>query len=230
MPYTINPLDSFLDTAIKKYSESIDPSGLLTFTYLKNNEEYQDLISLRFRSYIASNTLKINPTLNYFEDIYDKKSIIILANYQGKIIGAERVTFLEEHDESLCYRYIKGNSSYPTLAEMTEASRLCVDPNMQGHSIGYKLETLAILTSYYSKKRYLIGAAAGKLIQFHNNIGFKALGVTFSYPDFINFNHEVLLADSHEIINGQGVRNRIYRTIFLPAFDAFQGCNDLLNQ
>jgi len=193
-------------------------SKWLDFSYVKNETEYKDVLALRYIAYKSANKISSEKTIEDMADELDARSRILIAKYNGKIVGSMRIVFPSKKEDLELQHSINYPEHFPSMNEIVETSRFCTDPEFRGTDIAFELVAQMVLSTVMSGRRYLYTAATDELwLNICKKIGWQLTGIKFQEKFFFGLPHELMLMDTHDVAVGKGVNfkywNRVYKKL-----------------
>lgn len=205
--YLLNFAEGISLVALKEDGFPIKASRWLDFSYAKSEEEFREVLNLRFESYQKANKLNAGVRPEDMTDEFDARARILIAKHKGRVIGSLRAMFHEEGDKTEHDQYLQFPPNFPKKSQYIEATRVCTDPNFRGSDILYVLLAHLLLTAIKSSRRYIVGCAAGSLIKFYEKCGYQvAKGIPpFRIEALNNVEHRLIYMDTHQVALGKGI-------------------------
>jgi len=200
---------------IKKVSKWLD------FSYVKTEEEYKEVLELRYSAYKAAKKVSNDANPKDLADEFDAKSKIIIAKYDGKIVGTIRCIFptneleTELHTESIP----RDKMFYHNINEITEASRLAIDESFRKIDIKFEILSYMILTTIQGNRRYIYTAAASDVLEFYKDMGFEDKKTSFPDPHLNNIIHHLIILDTYSACIGDNVKYKTWIKIYNRLYD-----------
>ncbi|MCC7442144.1 MAG: GNAT family N-acetyltransferase [Bdellovibrionales bacterium] len=194
-------------------------SKWLDFTYVKTQEEYQSVLHLRHATYLAENKISPDKKVMDMADEFDSRAQILIAKHKGKIVGSLRAMFHDSPEQSDIGRYVRFPAEFPKFAEIVEATRVCTHAEFRGADIMYQLMAHLLLTAIKHGRRFVVGGAAGSLVEFYAKIGFKPVGVRYRSLALDGIEHELIMMDTHEVALGRGIGIKPWNQLYGPVID-----------
>lgn len=202
---------------ISGYLKSFD------FSYVKNTWEYEQVLNLRKKAYIAANKISDETSPKDMADEYDSRARVLIVKKDNDIIGSVRVMFHDSFEESELRKDGVTEIDGLNLDRAAEASRLCTHPNYRGIDIAYQLLSHFSLTAIKSDKRYIYGGATGAMIDFYQKAGWTVLDKTYTCSSLKNIPHKVVYVDLHQVVLGRNISRdtwlRIYKDMFYYLYE-----------
>ncbi len=218
--YLLNFAEGITISSLKEDGFPIKASKWLDFSYVKSEREYKEVLQLRFDAYKQANKLSIDKTVSEMADEFDARARILIVKHKGRIIGSLRAMFHDNEDPTEHEQYVDYPAQgFPKNTEIIEATRVCTDPAFRGSDILYVLLAHLLLTAVKSGRRYILGCAAGSLIDFYKKCGYVAVRdvPVFKSKSLNDVEHTLIIMDTHEVALGRGISieawNRLYSDV-----------------
>jgi len=173
------------------------------FSYSKSSTDYNDVLQLRFDAYKDSGKLLENVSLDFMRDEFDSRSRILTIKANGKLVGSARAMFHDNGDKTSHERYLDYPDGFPDVSDCLEVSRVCVKTDYQGAGLARELAKHLALLTIKAGRKYIYLSAAGDLVEFWLNLGFKDTGVTYVHKQLGNMEHKLLINDVEKSILGR---------------------------
>lgn len=184
-------------------------------TISTTHQEYRELVSLRYRAYANARKLKPGTIVPDMADDYDSVASIIIARYQGMIVGSVRVTIPEECRQSYYGKFFSEPAQgLPNQDEYAEASRLCIDPHFQRKKLFYYLAAHMIVKGLETGREYLVGGATADLLPIWDSCGFRSVGAHYIDETLAPVQHTLMLMDLSAVSRGEGISIRVRDYLF----------------
>lgn len=194
-------------------------SKWLDFTYVKTQEDFHSVLGLRHAAYLASKKISENTSPTDMQDEFDARAQILIAKYKGQIVGSLRAMFHDSPEQSDLGRYVAFPSTFPRFSEIVEATRVCTRSDFRGSDVMYQMMAHLLLTAIKGGRRYILGGAAGSLVEFYRKIGFRPVGIRYKSKALGGTEHELLLMDTHEVALGKGIAIKPWNQLYGPVID-----------
>jgi hypothetical protein len=219
--YLLNFADGITISSLKEDGFPIKAAKWLDFSYVKTEEEYREVLELRYNSYRLANKLEENKTSADMADEYDARARILIVKHRGKIVGSLRAMFHENDDATEHEQYIKYPQGFPRVSDFVEATRVCTDTSIRGSDVLYVLLSHLLLTAVKSGRRYIVGCAAGSLIDFYKKCGYFPVKniPPFKSKALANIEHQLIMMDTHEIALGRNISMRSWNSLYADVVD-----------
>lgn len=181
-------------------------SNKVTYSYVKTKDEYQEVLELRRKSYLAVGKLNEEITSEQLSDEYDSRSRILTARYHGKLVASLRTVFHLQTDRLEIQKYIELPKDLPPRDQFVEVSRFCIDPSFQGGDIIFGMMQQLFVIMTQAKRRWIVSFADEKMMKsFYRPFGAQSIGEKFDHPVLKSIPHEAFLFDIEKLITGQTV-------------------------
>ncbi|MCB0413732.1 MAG: PilZ domain-containing protein [Bdellovibrionales bacterium] len=193
-------------TALLK--EGLNPKTMnssISFSYVKTEEEFKEVLSLRHRNYLSSNKIDKTLTPEDMADKYDARSRIVIGKYRNKIVASCRLIFSDntlslEHSE-----YINLEKVLPDSNQIVEMMRLCIDPDFRGSLVMLEMFEFMALTIVHSKRKWILTSVTKDKVKRYLNIGFKDTGLNYCHEKLNGIEHRILIGNVEKAMLGEGV-------------------------
>jgi hypothetical protein len=172
------------------------------FRYLRDQEEYEQVLKLRFAAYKAAGKTKEGMTFRDLAAPLDNISRILLAYHGEKLVASVAMSFPESDSEILdTERAIFGQKKeiYKNKKDIIEISRLCTDPSYRKGDLLLRLFEHIYKVFSLSPRSRIITSADMKLINIYLKLGFKKTGVSYLHPFLAQLEHHVIVAKKSDI-------------------------------
>ncbi len=171
---------------------------------VSTDEEYEEVLHLRFRSYQVAQKIKDGVTWEGMKDQYDPNSIIYTAHYGIQLVGTIRLCFSVNESHFPFEEYLQLEEVLPPdRNKIAEVSRLAVDPDFQGGDLFLALFQHIIVEIGAKKISYPVCLATNKLAPSYKSIGARTLSKAFPHPVTPGENLTLFLFDPEMIIDGK---------------------------
>ncbi len=185
-------------------------TSMFDFSYSKSAKDYDEILNLRFEAYQETGKLASSIDKDFMRDEFDSRSRILTVKLKEKIVGSARAMFHETGDTTSHERYLKYPESFPDISKCLEVSRVCVKPDFQGAGLARELAKHLSLLTIKSGRKFIYLSAAGELVQFWLDLGFKDTGVTYIHKQLGNLEHKLLINDVEKSILGREISGKAW--------------------
>ena len=214
----VSPEEAKVDGMIPKTM-----SGKVTYSFVRTKEEYEEVLELRKRSYLAAGKLKEEITKESLSDEFDSRARILTARYRGKLISSLRIIFHLHTDTLEIQKYITLPKNMPSKDQFVEVSRFCIDPAFQGGDIVFGMMQQLFVVMAQSKRKWIVSFADEKMMKsFYRPFGSESLGVKFEHPVLNSMIHEAFLFDIEKLITGKTVGPVLWNLLLSDIFQFMQ--------
>jgi hypothetical protein len=200
-------------------------SNGLTFGFVKNEDEYRDVLKLRHLAYAQVGKMDPKSPIESAGDIYDSRARILYAKHNGKTVGSIRIMFHSATDEFEHEQFIELPKNFPKKENIVEMTRFCTDPNYRGMDLFYAICARAALAIVQSGRQYMLGSTVDKLLPIYQKIGWAPTGVFYNHEGLGNEKHQILLCDMRACVRGEGISYSVWKNVYRDVFE-FLSSND----
>jgi len=179
-----------------------NPAQGLIFKYPDCEEEWDQLLDLRLRSYQAAGKFSDKKSPEQMRDKYDDYARQIIGLSNGRVIAAGRVVFIEhktERSEHASYGIDLPN--WVLESKVCEFSRACIDPEFRSSDIFAALLQHFGRIAYQSGCKFVLANCNDNLWPVYKSTGFKKVGITFDIPGIKNCH--LIYSDVSEMFSGK---------------------------
>jgi predicted GNAT family N-acyltransferase len=209
------------------HSDNVQENGLapksvsngLTFGFVKNEEEYHEVLKLRHAAYSQVGKMDKSASYESAGDIYDSRARILYARHNGRMVGSIRLMFHSSDDQFEHEEFVKFPDSFPPKEQIVEMTRLCTDPNYRGMDLFYSICARAALAIVQSDRKFMLGSSVKKLMPIYEKIGWKPTGVFYSHAALGNESHEIVMCNMRECVSGKGISYAAWKNVYSEVFD-----------
>jgi predicted GNAT family N-acyltransferase len=177
----------------------------IDYQFIKSEEDYRSVLSLRLLANRAANKVPQSYTLEDMSDIYDIKSRIIAGKYRGVTVGTIRVTFFQSNEELEHAHFIELPAGFPKSHEILECSRAATHPHFRGSDLWTTmLQHIAIL-ALLAKREWVLISTTSELVSMYCKMGFKDTGLRYQHDLYPGKTQHALLINVPKAVMGEGV-------------------------
>lgn len=165
-----------LDSGSKKFSK------IIRIRRIDSQEDFDEVLRLRFEAYSGANKLTENATMQDMTDEFDRNSIILGAFMGKKLVGTIRIVFSDGQSQFPFQKYFPF-PSYKDVAPLSsvEVSKLAIDPLVQGSDVLFRLfQTVAI--EFVPKRSYALLMSTDSLAKNYVAIGAQKISGSVFHP------------------------------------------------
>jgi predicted GNAT family N-acyltransferase len=192
----------------------------ISFSYVKNAQDYNDVLSLRKLTYSAVGKAKIDARDEELGDIFDAQSRIVCARHNGKMIGTLRISFHSDEEINEYERFVKLPEGIPAKSQTVVAGRVCTHPEFRNSDLVYGLMRQMILSAVQARKPYIMGASEEHLLPLYEKIGFRKLeNASFTHSGVQGKLCHVVMMDVARTISGQDCSFKFWSRIYSDLAD-----------
>ncbi len=218
--YLLNFADGISIASLKKDNFPVKSvSEWFDFSYVKSQEEYNEVLNLRFLAYKAANKLTDDKCVGDMGDEFDARSRILIVKHKGNIVGSLRAMFHGQDDPTDHGRYVKYPPNFPRNLDVVESSRVCTHPDFRGGDLFRQLVAHTLLTAIKGGRRYIFGGAAGSLLDVYEKCGFVQVGVSYKNESLGGMEHQLILMDTHAVALGRKISIQAWNQMYSAVID-----------
>lgn len=188
-PYLLSDISEFLISfhevslnQIKKYGQFIKSINTgVRITYIHSDEEWEEVLSLRLRSYKYAGKFEDKSSSMQMSDPFDKYARHVVAKLSGRIVGSGRIVFCGSDVRKSEHHHLGLDIPEFIIKEgFCESSRTCVDPDFQGQDIFILLIRQLANISFQDGIRYMLVNCNPSQWIYYRKLGFNRVGEKFS--------------------------------------------------
>jgi len=180
-------------------------ASAIDFGFLRTDEEYKEVLNLRYRAYGNAGKLSVDATLDDMADIFDTRSRIIIGRHQGKIVASVRITFAELGQKFEIENDAEWSAEFPPREETVEVSKLCTDPEYRGSDLLISIFRQIVLTSLQAGRVWAIIGTTQDMLGLYEKVGLQKTQTRYLHKQFRNIEHVVAQGHLPSFIKGEGV-------------------------
>jgi len=187
---------------------------------IKYQEEYIEVLKLRFETYKAANKVSKNTNFTNMISEVDKISKIIGVFHHNTLVGSVTLTMPTREDIILdTERPLKNGypKKFPKKTNLIEISRLCTHKNYRKGDLILRLIEHMYKELAISKRDYMISSTEAKLWPLYKGIGMKKTGLGYEHPNLDNIWHDIIILHKYSAQWGKGMSyfrwNYLYRSM-----------------
>ncbi len=179
--------------------------GLVIFRFVETEEEYHDVLELRFKEYSAAGKVAANRTTIDMADPLDRRSKIIIGLYRGEIVASIRMILHEETDRLEQEHYIEWPRTAPRRDQLVEATRACVRRDFRGTDLFLSMLTFFGQEAMKRNKKFVVLCASDEMVGFYRRAGARPMGLSYAHTALNGKAHHVLVVNIAKVFLGEGV-------------------------
>jgi hypothetical protein len=167
------------------------------FRYLRSQDEYEEVLKLRYAAYKKAGKVKENMTPADLAAPLDHISRILLAYHGSKLVASVALTFPEHNEEILdTERALIGGypKKFPDKTKVIEVSRLSTDPEYRRGDLLLRTFEQIYKVLGLSDRTYLVSSTDNKLWPLYKRLGFKKINKSYLHPYLAGIEHHVIIA------------------------------------
>jgi hypothetical protein len=187
--------------------------GYLDYGFVKNKEEYQQVLALRRQTYSDANKMEIDRPLDQLKYFFDDYSDILIVRHGANIIGSVAIIYGDGEDKPFeVQQLIKGDSGYFKSNEfefndsMIEVAALCVLKEYRKTDIVHGIFESLCYEMMTHNKEFIIASSDETLAESYKSIGFLDTGETFTQPKYNNLYMHVLIVSKDSALKSANVK------------------------
>jgi len=168
---------------------------LFSFVLVSSTEEYFAVLNLRKEAYVRAGKIDVDTTASDMADIFDSHSRLIIAKFQGKVVGSVRVTNCPLSHQKF---ELESSITLPSKIDryqVMEISRLCVAKEFENSDLVHGLFERVFEIALKLGVKYAFTSCETKLLRTYSRLGFYPNGITFELKTLKNLKHHFLLHD-----------------------------------
>lgn len=183
--------------AVKKLALPVPKiSDGLRFRFIKSEEEYREVLNLRFKAYQMAGKVADGKTADDMAAPLDHISRILVAYHGSKIVSSIAISFPSSEDLVLdTERAFPGGypKKIPPKTQSVEIARLCTDPDYRGSDLLLRMFEHTYRTLQCGGRKFIITSTDGRLWPLYKKLGFKKTGMSYPHPYLAGLVHHVIV-------------------------------------
>lgn len=148
------------------------------FVNLKTEQEYLQVLDLRFKAHEADGNLAEGASPKDLADIHDSRSRIVVGKYRGVPVATARVRFGSLDEKLEHEEFVEWPSDLPRRDQVVEISRVAILPGYRKADLLGALMRYAGFNALHPDKPWLVISCLGHMKKFYLKLGFKDTGLT----------------------------------------------------
>jgi hypothetical protein len=166
------------------------------FRFVKTEDEYQEVLKLRFHAYKEAGKVAEGKTHVDMVAKLDSYSRIMAVYHGLKLIGSVAIAFPpNEHvildtEQGFPGGYPK---KIPPKIELVEFSRLCTDPAYRKTDLLVRMFEYTYKAVHCGNRGYFLSSTDDKLWPLYKKLGFKKTGMSYAHPYLAGLRHHVII-------------------------------------
>ena len=189
-------------------------TGSLNFSYVKTEDDYKEVLKLRYIAYKAEGKVSKNSTIEDMGDVYDTRSRIVIGKIGDKVVTTGRMTFCDfdqplEHEE-----YIEWDATLPRREDSVEIMRVCTHPDFRGSDILVQMFRFMATASAQSKRKWIVLCSTEKYLNMYKKMGGQITGHDFELTKLNNSPHKLLVGPIQDSLLGKGLNPLFWNYIY----------------
>lgn len=204
-------------------SRSISKS--VAFSYVRTEEEYKEVLRLRFEAYKMEGKLSPNYSVNDMGDIYDTRSRIVIGRYNGQIVATGRMTFNEYDQNFEQENFVKWTEDLPARHESVEIMRVCTHPEFRGSDLLFAMFKFMAVAVVQSRRDWIVLSTTEKYVPLYLKMGGVYTGSSFKLPKLNNTEHKLIVGNVRDSITGKNLSPIMWNLIYGDVVGYLEGNN-----
>ncbi len=199
-----------------------DYRPLIKFRSLRTHEEYVEVLKLRKLAYVGAQKIDKNCAHEDLASELDRKSRILVAYHQDKLVGTVSIIFPDHQEMMLDTEKVFENGyriELPPKVKMIEIARLCITPDYRATDILYGMFEHIYRILITSGREYIISSTDEHMWPLYKKIGFKKVGLPYEHPVFKGIKHDIMLLQKNSLLYSKGISPLVWGTIFMNITD-----------
>jgi predicted GNAT family N-acyltransferase len=182
---------------------------LIRFSLAQTEDEYKQVLDLRFREYLSTGKVPLGRTPQDMADSVDPKSQILIGKHGDKVVCSIRLLFHVPGDALTLEKFVAWPDQRPPSHEIAEVSRACVHRDFRGTDLFLSLLKLIGIEVVRRNVNWTLIDSTEEMIPFYRKIGFKSANLSYTHPGLNSKVHHVLLLHVRSAVLGREI-NPIY--------------------
>ncbi|MFW7378738.1 MAG: GNAT family N-acyltransferase [Oligoflexus sp.] len=191
---------------------------LVHYHIIETQEEYQELLALRFQAYQKAGKISAKGKIEDMGDRFDQRSKILVAKHLGKIVASMRLILNGEQEPGEHEQFVHFPHYFPSRSEIIEITRVCTDPNYRGSDLLQGLFQFASKVTISLDRPWILGSSTPALLPLYRKIGFLPSELKYIHQDLNHEAHVIFMAHKDDILFGRNVGaihwNVMYREVY----------------
>lgn len=180
-------------------------SNAINFSYVRTKEEYEEVLKLRFSSYLLAGKIKEGMTHLDMADSYDSRSRIVIGKFRGEVVASARLTFSQYNEVMEQEKFVQWPMELPRRDEMVEVMRACTRFDFRRSDLLISMFKFISLSVAQSERRWIVMCATDEMKPLYKKLGFSEVGLKYEHAKLNNLVHNVMLADVPGAMEGSNV-------------------------
>jgi len=177
----------------------------LEFSVVRTEEDYREVLNLRYLAYLADGKIAPSATINEVADIHDSRARILMCKYRGKTVATARLTFHELGDITEHEEFIAWPSNFPRRDDAVEVTRACTHPDYRRAGVFFGLLRHIVISAIQAGRTWVVTSSTEDLVPLYRFVGMREVGVTYNHPELNNLRHVVLTGNMPDALSGRSV-------------------------
>ncbi len=192
-------------------------SRAFTVGVVSTAEEYQKVLDLRWRAYLAAGKMRDGTSPINMADPYDVRSTIIILKLRDRIVATVRVVRCRvESDQFPFEEYVQLRRPLSTQErlESVEVSRMAVDPAVKGTDLPSGLVQRMLEFALRGGCRIGYCLATTALQPIYKRIGWETIHDSIPHPVLESETMALMRVDPHKLAAGTGIPALVWESVY----------------
>lgn len=167
----------------------------LKFRYVKTQEDYEQVLKLRYKAYAGAGKVLPGKTHLDMAAPLDPISRIIAAYAGEKIVATVAIAYPDSEEIVLDTErpFVNGYpKAVPPKTDSIEVARLCTDPEYRRGDLLVRMLEHSYRAMRCGNRKHVITSTDDKLWPLYRKIGFRKTGMVYNHPYLAGLRHHVI--------------------------------------
>lgn len=190
---------------------------LIKFRSLRTHNEYLEVLKLRRQAYISVNKIDPNSSDTDLASELDRKSRILVAYHQTRMVGTIALLFPDREDMVLDTERTFENGypvKLPPKTQMIEIARLCITTDYRATDILWGLFEHVYRILITSGRDYILTSTDDHMWTLYKQMGFKKVGASYKHLVLKGIEHHVILLNKKSPLFGKGISPFVWGKLY----------------
>lgn len=188
--------------------ETKEFSNGFRFRFVKSKEEYELVLKLRYKAYLAAGKIDKSKTWVDMQASMDHLSRILVAYHGEKLVASIAISYPDREDCVLDTE--KGFPSgypqpVPSKLEIVEISRLCTDSEYRRTDLLNRIFEYTYKSVLCGDRKYILTSTDSKLWTLYRKLGFKKTGMSYPHPYLSGIEHFIIIGKRTQPDKGEQI-------------------------
>jgi len=187
--------------------------GYLDYSFVKTQEEYQQVLMLRRQTYSEVNKMEVDRPLDKLKYFFDDYSDILIVRHGNNIIGSAAIIYGDGKEKPFEVQKLMLEDNHQFEANelefndsMIEVAALCVLKDYRKTDVVHGVFENLCYEMMKHKKEYIIASSDEILAKTYKAIGFSETGQSFVQPKYNNLHMKVLIVSKNAALKSKNVK------------------------